>query len=199
MSEKNEHKTARVWRPNIHHKRLWSECLGRFIRLKIATRIIRTVDKCGGLDNYLLGNRKGRIRELGLAGWALRWRVLRTVKGRERAMRERKELGLLGEPMWMSLPFASKWLAAQERKMAAAVAAAEIIPVSTSMGVANAGSVLGDPASGYVSLEEEAALELERQIDEEFDLDDEAAARGEDGGIEFDGEVDGHEGKNRQL
>ena len=44
--------------------------------------MLRTIDKCGGLDNYLLGNKAQRVKELGLKGWELRWRVMQSGKGR---------------------------------------------------------------------------------------------------------------------
>ena len=57
---------------------------------------MRTIDKVGGLDEYLLGEKTGRVKELGMEGWALRWRVMRTEKVRERFARERERLGLVG-------------------------------------------------------------------------------------------------------
>lgn len=73
--------TPRVFRPNMFRKRVYSETLGRFVRLKIAARVIRTLDKVGGLDNYLLGKGMGRgglesVSELGAEGWRLRWAIL---------------------------------------------------------------------------------------------------------------------------
>lgn len=56
--------------------------------------MLRTIDKVGGLDEYLLGDRPGRIKELGPAGWALRWRLLGTENVRERYRAERRRLGL---------------------------------------------------------------------------------------------------------
>jgi large subunit ribosomal protein L28 len=94
VSEKNEIKTRRYWRPNVHSKRLWSECLGTYVRLRITTRVLRTVDKVGGLDEYLLGEKAGRIKELGMGGWKLRWRIMQTEKCKERFRAERVRLGL---------------------------------------------------------------------------------------------------------
>jgi len=94
VSEKNEIKTRRIWRPNIHDKRLWSQALGRWVRVKIQARVLRTVDKVGGLDEYLLGEKTARIKDLGVGGWALRWRVMRTPVVQERLERQRRELGL---------------------------------------------------------------------------------------------------------
>lgn len=94
MSEKNEIKTRRYWRPNVHSKRLWSESLGSFIKIRVTARVLRTVDKCGGLDEYLLGEKAGRIKELGMGGWKLRWRIMQTEKVKERFRLQREMLGL---------------------------------------------------------------------------------------------------------
>jgi large subunit ribosomal protein L28 len=94
VSEKNEIKTRRYWRPNVHSKRLWSEALQAFIRLRITTRVLRTVDKVGGLDEYLLGEKAGRIKELGMGGWKLRWRIMQTEAVKERFRKQRELLGL---------------------------------------------------------------------------------------------------------
>ncbi|KAG0175363.1 39S ribosomal protein L24, mitochondrial [Apophysomyces sp. BC1034] len=47
-------KTRRNWLPNIQSKKLFSESLQRFIDLKVTTAVLRTIDKKGGLDKYLL-------------------------------------------------------------------------------------------------------------------------------------------------
>ncbi|KAI4132871.1 MAG: hypothetical protein LQ347_002409 [Umbilicaria vellea] len=94
VSERNEIKTRRRWRPNIRSKRLWSESLNRFIRLKVHARVLRTIDKVGGLDEYLLGEKAARIKDLGMGGWALRWRIMRTDTVQERFRKQRVEMGL---------------------------------------------------------------------------------------------------------
>lgn len=55
---------------------------------------MRTIDKVGGLDEYLLGEKTGRIRELGVGGWALRWRVMQTEGAKQRFNAQRVALGL---------------------------------------------------------------------------------------------------------
>jgi len=47
--------TNRRFEPNIQKVSLSSEALGRSIRLRVATRTLRTVQKKGGLDGFLLG------------------------------------------------------------------------------------------------------------------------------------------------
>ncbi|KAH0544790.1 hypothetical protein FGG08_001019 [Glutinoglossum americanum] len=94
VSSNMELKNRRVWKPNIRHKRLWSAALGRHIRTRVSARVLRTIDKVGGLDEYLLGGKAARIKELGMGGWRLRWRVLQTETVRRRFEEERREMGL---------------------------------------------------------------------------------------------------------
>ena len=47
-------KTKRIYRPNLQTIALVSEILGNSYTLKIAMNTLRSVDKVGGLDPYLL-------------------------------------------------------------------------------------------------------------------------------------------------
>ncbi|MEO5371677.1 MAG: 50S ribosomal protein L28 [Magnetococcus sp. DMHC-1] len=47
-------KTKRKWMSNVQKKSMFSVALGRFINTTVSTRIIRTIDRAGGLDNFLL-------------------------------------------------------------------------------------------------------------------------------------------------
>jgi len=47
-------KTPRQFHPNLQRVRLTSEALGRPVPLRVTTRALRTVQKHGGLDAYLL-------------------------------------------------------------------------------------------------------------------------------------------------
>ncbi|KAI0596894.1 hypothetical protein F4775DRAFT_584614 [Biscogniauxia sp. FL1348] len=87
-------KSGTHWLPNRHTKRLWSPALGAFVRTRLTTNVLKTIDKLGGIDEYLLGSKTRRIRELGPAGWALRWKIIQTPAIQERFARERKALGL---------------------------------------------------------------------------------------------------------
>ncbi len=49
-------KTRRRFLPNIQSRRLFSETLGRSVRLRIATNTLRTIEKRGGLDGFLLSS-----------------------------------------------------------------------------------------------------------------------------------------------
>lgn len=99
VSEKFENKSRRTWKPNIRTKRLWSASLAKFLRLRVQAKVLRTIDKVGGLDEYLLGERPGRIKELGMGGWMLRWRIMQTPTVRQRFAEERERLGLPPQPM----------------------------------------------------------------------------------------------------
>ncbi|KAI8368192.1 uncharacterized protein BYT42DRAFT_503924 [Radiomyces spectabilis] len=47
-------KTRRNWLPNVQSKKLYSEAAQKFYSLKVTTSVLRTIDKKGGLDKYLL-------------------------------------------------------------------------------------------------------------------------------------------------
>ncbi|CAK7227424.1 hypothetical protein SBRCBS47491_006564 [Sporothrix bragantina] len=96
----NPQKNRRKWWPNIQEKRLHSESLGVAIRTRVNTRVLRTIDKVGGLDEYLLGSKPARIAELGPWGWRLRWRIMQTPAVQERFRAERVALGLPAEGLY---------------------------------------------------------------------------------------------------
>ncbi|KAI9697293.1 MAG: 39S ribosomal protein L24, mitochondrial [Candelina mexicana] len=94
VSERTEIKNRRKWKPNIQRKRLWSAALEEWLKIRVTPRVLRTIDKVGGLDEYLLGEKPARIKELGMGGWRLRWRIMQTDAVRERYRLERERLGL---------------------------------------------------------------------------------------------------------
>ncbi|KAJ1325206.1 large subunit ribosomal protein L28 [Microdochium nivale] len=94
ISEKWNRKSRKKWYPNRHTKRLWSVGLQNFIRVRLTARTLRTIDKLGGIDEYLLGPKAARVKEMGPAGWALRWKVMQSPIIQERYAREREALGL---------------------------------------------------------------------------------------------------------
>jgi large subunit ribosomal protein L28 len=53
-------KTRRRYLPNLQRVSLESEALGEAVRMRITTNALRTIEKNGGLDSWLLGtpNRK---------------------------------------------------------------------------------------------------------------------------------------------
>ncbi|MGN7612139.1 50S ribosomal protein L28 [Magnetococcales bacterium HHB-1] len=46
--------TRRKWYPNIQRKNLYSLVLDRSVKVTITTQELRTLDRCGGLDDYML-------------------------------------------------------------------------------------------------------------------------------------------------
>jgi len=64
------------------------------VQVKVATRVLRTIDKCGGLDEYVVGEKTSRIRELGMKGWELRWRVMNTDWWRMRCKKDLETMGM---------------------------------------------------------------------------------------------------------
>lgn len=56
-------KTNRTFEPNIQPVKLPSEALGRSLRLRVSTRALRTVNKKGGLDAFLLGTADAKLPE----------------------------------------------------------------------------------------------------------------------------------------
>ena len=97
VSKKNEIKTRRRFNLNIQHKKLYSKGLNRRIRVRLTAKVLRTIDKVGGLDEYLLGHKPARLKELGPRGWALRWRLLQIPHIQKRIEEERRALGLAGD------------------------------------------------------------------------------------------------------
>ena len=56
-----KNRTKRRFLPNLQNISFVSEKLGRSIQLKVATSAIRTVEKRGGLDEYLLSSSNTKL------------------------------------------------------------------------------------------------------------------------------------------
>ena len=110
-----EIKTRRRWNPNVKTKRLFSKSLNRYVQVRVITQVLRTIDKLGGLDEYLLGEKETRIKELGESGWWLRWAIMQTPSVKKRFAAEREALGL---------PAVSEDLAVEEEDLDASLEAA---------------------------------------------------------------------------
>jgi large subunit ribosomal protein L28 len=54
-------KSSRTFAPNLQSVSLVSDGLGRSVRLRVTTRALRTVQKRGGLDAYLLGTDDAKL------------------------------------------------------------------------------------------------------------------------------------------
>ncbi|KAL1959545.1 hypothetical protein VTO42DRAFT_1990 [Malbranchea cinnamomea] len=93
---RNKGKTRRIWKPNVRKEKLYSKSLDKWISVKVTHRVLRTINKVGGLDEYLLGDKPARIKELGMFGWWLRWKVMRSNAMKKRFEEEKKRLGVDG-------------------------------------------------------------------------------------------------------
>lgn len=40
-------KTRRRWNPNVHDKRIWVPELNRFVKIRLSTRALRSIDRVG--------------------------------------------------------------------------------------------------------------------------------------------------------
>jgi len=58
-------KTKREFRPNLKNVSLKSDTLGVDIRLKLAVSTIRTINKLGNIDNFLINCRYAKLTALG--------------------------------------------------------------------------------------------------------------------------------------
>ena len=62
-------KTKRVFRPNLQTVSLASEALGQSLRLRISMNALRSVDRTGGIDAFLL-----KAKDTALSDRALRFK-----------------------------------------------------------------------------------------------------------------------------
>jgi ribosomal protein L28 len=91
---RNKGKTLRHWFPNVRIEVVRSEALNRELKLPITARVMRTIRKVGGLDQYVLGDKPARLKELGLLGWKLRWLVMTSDKYRVKHAQYLQQAGL---------------------------------------------------------------------------------------------------------
>lgn len=56
-------KTRRRFTPNLQSTRLLSEVLGEQVRLRVTSSALRTIDKKGGLDAFLLSTPNRKLPE----------------------------------------------------------------------------------------------------------------------------------------
>ena len=58
-------KTKRRFIPNLKHLSLFSNALGVKLKLKVATSTLRTINKYGDIDNFLINYRYNKLSILG--------------------------------------------------------------------------------------------------------------------------------------
>jgi len=54
--------TKRVWLPNVQRKRLFSAILDKPVTISVTTTALRTIDRFGGLDEYILRSQPGQLK-----------------------------------------------------------------------------------------------------------------------------------------
>ncbi|OAA37145.1 50S ribosomal protein L24 [Beauveria brongniartii RCEF 3172] len=87
-------KTRTFWRPNVHVKIFHVAALGARIKTRLTLRVLKTIRREGGLENYLLKSKPARIKELGPGGWNMRWLLMQSQAIQRRFNDERVALGL---------------------------------------------------------------------------------------------------------
>lgn len=92
ISKKEEQKNRRSWHPNVQRHKLWSDALGKALSIKVVNKVLKTITKEGGLDNYLIKDKSARIKELGPYGWELRYKVLKALERKETESAKETEL-----------------------------------------------------------------------------------------------------------
>jgi large subunit ribosomal protein L28 len=71
-------RTKRVFAPNLQKTSLFSNALHQSLGLRITTRALRTVQRHGGIDAYLLATTDARLAPEGLR---LKRRIQKVLKG----------------------------------------------------------------------------------------------------------------------
>jgi large subunit ribosomal protein L28 len=104
VSKRTETTTRRDWKPNVLNKALYSVALKKRIHLRITSKVLKTIDREGGLDEYLLKQNEMRIKELGPMGWALRWTLLQKPVVIRRMREEALALGISQEHVDLQWP-----------------------------------------------------------------------------------------------
>jgi large subunit ribosomal protein L28 len=94
VSHKTKTTTRRKWTPNVLSKSLYSVALKKRIKLRVTSNVMKTIDREGGLDEYLLKDSVQRIKELGPTGWALRWTLMQKPEVIDRLRAEAAALGI---------------------------------------------------------------------------------------------------------
>ena len=82
--------TRRTFKPNVFIKRVYSDILNDMIRFHLTASTLRSIDKAGGLDNYLL-DPKRNITEG--EGYVVKKKILSKLKNQERYERKQAERG----------------------------------------------------------------------------------------------------------
>jgi large subunit ribosomal protein L28 len=82
--------TKRKFKPNVFLKRVYSEILDDMLQFHLTASTLRSIDKAGGLDNYLL-NKHEPITEG--EGYVVKKKILNRLKNQARFDRKAAERG----------------------------------------------------------------------------------------------------------
>ena len=55
------HRTRKVWKPNVQKKTYYSEILEEKLKYEMTTSAMRSIDRAGGFDNYILKTSEKRL------------------------------------------------------------------------------------------------------------------------------------------
>jgi large subunit ribosomal protein L28 len=80
--------TKRTFKPNVFKKRVFSEILDAMIPFHLTASTLRSIDKAGGLDNYLMTSKHVKEGE----GFEIKRKILQRVKNQERWERKKAEV-----------------------------------------------------------------------------------------------------------
>lgn len=84
--------TRRKWHPNVQLTVLPSRVLNERVPVRTTARIVRTIKREGGLDQYLISDSRDRLVEMGEWGWRIRWLMLmRNRAGVAKVLVEKKQ------------------------------------------------------------------------------------------------------------
>ncbi|KAJ2575216.1 hypothetical protein EV177_011010, partial [Coemansia sp. RSA 1804] len=75
--------------PNIQLVSLYSAALDQTLRIRVTTRVLRTIDKKGGLDNYLLGTKDKKIG--GPFGLELKARLVKALESKQKPQQQQQQ------------------------------------------------------------------------------------------------------------
>jgi large subunit ribosomal protein L28 len=176
VAHKHKQKSPRYWKPNIHVKSFFLPSVGANVKTRLTLRVLKTIRREDGLENYLLKSKPARIKELGPGGWNLRWLLTQSRPVQERFNEERVALGL--EPkeivdrddiIQYALDFATPGpLSKRSRATVDGLKAAEL---EAQLGLVGNAFLLGNEAElleteNVEELSDEAEQQLLKEIDE---------------------------------
>ncbi|EGV61914.1 hypothetical protein PSN45_000609 [Yamadazyma tenuis] len=73
-------KNLRSHKPNIVSSSIYSEILDKVFKVKVSTRVLKTISKEGGLDNYLLKDKPARIKTMGKVAWRIKYDIMKKLE-----------------------------------------------------------------------------------------------------------------------